>query len=283
MRFLAELLGAVFPEYQYTWLFPEFEESIGLELGKITGGGRDTMRCDAMQRGGGCLASAHASFFAAFLFSGRFLSCFFVRLFCFREIVQFFGFFSAFLPCLNFLFRPDGGRQTLCRKGPTPRGWRGCSDATRTSSCRRSTGISPADGCVDVSLALSLVIRSCHQPGPLLSLLNQPEWFNSMTLAALPQPLILASHCAGCSSVYSFFVCFALRFSSSTNQPPLARLCVAPPGMSGRPSRGLTVFLGCFLKKFAKFAPQNQPPIHARGNDVQTRILPACLPCTSRC
>eukprot|EP00903_Cladosiphon_okamuranus_P008879 g8501.t1 len=32
MRFLAELLGAVFPEYQYTWLFPEFEESIGLEL-----------------------------------------------------------------------------------------------------------------------------------------------------------------------------------------------------------------------------------------------------------
>ena len=34
MRFLAELLGAVFPEYQYTWLFPEFEESIGLELGK---------------------------------------------------------------------------------------------------------------------------------------------------------------------------------------------------------------------------------------------------------
>ena len=33
MRFLAELLGAVFPEYQYTWLFPEFEESIGLELG----------------------------------------------------------------------------------------------------------------------------------------------------------------------------------------------------------------------------------------------------------
>lgn len=34
MRFLAELLGAVFPEYQYTWLFPDFEESIGLELGK---------------------------------------------------------------------------------------------------------------------------------------------------------------------------------------------------------------------------------------------------------
>eukprot|EP00752_Nemacystus_decipiens_P004907 g4466.t1 len=32
MRFLAELLGLVFPEYQYTWLFPEFEESIGLEL-----------------------------------------------------------------------------------------------------------------------------------------------------------------------------------------------------------------------------------------------------------
>lgn len=36
MRFLAELLGAVFPEYEYTWLFPEFEESIGLELGKKT-------------------------------------------------------------------------------------------------------------------------------------------------------------------------------------------------------------------------------------------------------
>ncbi|CAN0056377.1 unnamed protein product [Ectocarpus sp. 12 AP-2014] len=32
MRFLAGLLGAVFPEYQYTWLFPEFEESISLEL-----------------------------------------------------------------------------------------------------------------------------------------------------------------------------------------------------------------------------------------------------------
>ncbi|CAM9109096.1 unnamed protein product [Pylaiella littoralis] len=32
MRFLAGLLGAVFPEYQYTWLFPEFEETIGLEL-----------------------------------------------------------------------------------------------------------------------------------------------------------------------------------------------------------------------------------------------------------
>ncbi|CAN0153540.1 unnamed protein product, partial [Hapterophycus canaliculatus] len=34
MRFLAELLGAIFPEYQYTWLFPDFEESISLELGE---------------------------------------------------------------------------------------------------------------------------------------------------------------------------------------------------------------------------------------------------------
>lgn len=34
MRFLAGLVGKVFPEYQYTWLFPDFEETIGLELGK---------------------------------------------------------------------------------------------------------------------------------------------------------------------------------------------------------------------------------------------------------
>lgn len=34
MRFLAGLLGRVFPEYQYTWLFPDFEETIGLELGE---------------------------------------------------------------------------------------------------------------------------------------------------------------------------------------------------------------------------------------------------------
>lgn len=33
MRFMAGLLGYVFPEYQYTWLFPEFEETINLELG----------------------------------------------------------------------------------------------------------------------------------------------------------------------------------------------------------------------------------------------------------
>ena len=36
MRFLADLLGRVFPEYQYTWLFPDFEETVSLELGKNT-------------------------------------------------------------------------------------------------------------------------------------------------------------------------------------------------------------------------------------------------------
>lgn len=37
MRFMAGLVGRIFPEYQYTWLFPEFEETINLELGE---GGR---------------------------------------------------------------------------------------------------------------------------------------------------------------------------------------------------------------------------------------------------
>lgn len=37
MRFMAGLVGKVFPEYQYTWLFPDFEETIGLELGKKNG------------------------------------------------------------------------------------------------------------------------------------------------------------------------------------------------------------------------------------------------------
>jgi aarF domain-containing kinase len=32
MRLLATAMGIVFPDYEYTWLFPEFEESIGLEL-----------------------------------------------------------------------------------------------------------------------------------------------------------------------------------------------------------------------------------------------------------
>ncbi|CAN0072832.1 unnamed protein product, partial [Discosporangium mesarthrocarpum] len=38
MRLLAYLLGSYFPEYQYTWLFPEFEESISLELDFIQEG-----------------------------------------------------------------------------------------------------------------------------------------------------------------------------------------------------------------------------------------------------
>ena len=37
MRFLAGLVGKIFPEYQYTWLFPDFEETIGLELGESVG------------------------------------------------------------------------------------------------------------------------------------------------------------------------------------------------------------------------------------------------------
>eukprot|EP00611_Tribonema_gayanum_P025495 TRINITY_DN5810_c0_g1_i2.p1 TRINITY_DN5810_c0_g1~~TRINITY_DN5810_c0_g1_i2.p1 ORF type:complete len:579 (+),score=204.31 TRINITY_DN5810_c0_g1_i2:150-1886(+) len=32
MRLLAQAMGTVFPEYEYTWLFPEFEETITLEL-----------------------------------------------------------------------------------------------------------------------------------------------------------------------------------------------------------------------------------------------------------
>ncbi|CAM9128022.1 unnamed protein product [Ascophyllum nodosum] len=38
MRFLAGLVGKIFPEYQYTWLFPDFEETIGLELDFIQEG-----------------------------------------------------------------------------------------------------------------------------------------------------------------------------------------------------------------------------------------------------
>lgn len=59
MRFLAELLGAVFPEYQYTWLFPDFEESIGLELGKKEMQ-RACMRDD-------CCCSSHAYLYPTFV------------------------------------------------------------------------------------------------------------------------------------------------------------------------------------------------------------------------
>ncbi|CAM9814234.1 unnamed protein product [Ectocarpus sp. 8 AP-2014] len=50
MRFLAGLLGAVFPEYQYTWLFPEFEESISLELDFVQEG-TNSERVGRMFRG----------------------------------------------------------------------------------------------------------------------------------------------------------------------------------------------------------------------------------------
>lgn len=113
--------------------------------------------------------------------------------------------------------------QTLCRKGRTRRGWQGCSEGTRTSSCRRFAGTSPAEGCVAA-----------------------PLWKGYILLLCFSRPCVksIVMLCGGDAVLLLRFVLFCVR------DPSVLSVSCAPRTASGATVRWRILRRTCFGKAY---------------------------------